>query len=91
MAVFIGATGKTFTTKKQVVSELERLYTLAWIAESKIVYDSWGLKNPQQKAAMSRLLGRAIKLQKKYKDLVSENEAVTISRETYYKFKGIKY
>lgn len=64
MAVFIGAVKKKFKNKSELLAEIKRLYTLAWISESKIKYeDATGrILNPHQDAAVSRALRRARKL-----------------------------
>ena len=87
MAVFIGAIDKSFSNKSELKSELKRLYTLAWIADSKVEYESSTGRalNPRQKAASSRMIRKAIKLRDANKDLISESELLEIANNTYNK------
>lgn len=87
MSVFIGAIKKSFSNKSELKSELKRLYTLAWIADSKVDYESSTGRalNPRQKAASSRIIKKAIQLRNQHKDLISESELLNIANETYNK------
>jgi hypothetical protein len=70
---------------------LKRLYTLAWIADSKVEYESSTGRtlNPRQKAASSRMIRKAIKLRDANKDLISESELLEIANDTYNVSKSI--
>ncbi len=87
MAVFIGAVQKSFSNKSELKSELKRLYTLAWIANSKVEYEmpTGRTLNPQQQAASSRMIRKAIRLQNANKDLIDQYELMEIANETYNK------
>ena len=85
MSVFIGAVEKSFKNKSELVNELKRLYTLAWISESKIKYEDGRVVNPQQSAASRRMGIKIIKLWKKHNHLLSEDELLDIANSTYKK------
>jgi hypothetical protein len=87
MAVFIGAVEKSFTSKSELISELKRLYTLSWVADSKVEYESYTgrVLNPKQAAASTRIQKRIIRLWKKHNHLLSQNELLDIANSTYNK------
>lgn len=84
MAVFIGGIKKQSLSRKEAEKELARLYTLAWIADSKVEYHDWGAaKNPQQQAAANRSLGRANKFA--VANNINYIDADEIAKKTYRK------
>lgn len=85
MAVFIGAIEKSFTSKSELVSELERLYALFWVADSKVKYESYTgrVMNPQQAAARTRIGKKIIRLWKKHRQFLNENELNNIAISTF--------
>ena len=90
MTVFIGGIGavkKAFTKKSELIAELKRLYTLAWIADKKIQFEtsSGRALNPQQKASSSRTIRKITKLADAHKNLINMNELLDIANETYNK------
>jgi hypothetical protein len=81
--------GKNNTTN-QIIAELNRLYTLAWIADSKVEYEtSTGRAlNPQQKAASSRIMRKINKLWNANQDVITYGQLLEISNETYTRFQN---
>ena len=74
---------KTFKNKSEVISEIKRLYTLGWIADSKveIEYHTGRVLNPQQMSASTRNIRKANTLAKS--NGVSDEEIVAIANSTY--------